>query len=188
MLIPDAQREMRTVFLGNFAGTLMSGVIWALAAGAGLMEPRYGIIVLFFGSFFSFLLARVILRAMGRSATLSRNNALAQLAPQIAFTVPISFLVVLAATLYKENWFFPASMIVVGAHYLPFIFLYGMWHFGVLAGILVVGGLGLGLYGPDTFTLGGWLSALVFFIFAFVLRSAVLREESQPAGTAAGHA
>ena len=74
-----------------------------------------------------------------RPATLSKNNALNQLAMQIAFIVPIGFILVGAATLYKENWFFPASMIIVGAHYLPFIFLYGMPQFGILAGLLIFG-------------------------------------------------
>ena len=73
-----------------------------------------------------FPLTQVVLRTIGRRPTLSPDNTLGQLATQIAFTVPMNFLLVAAATLYRENWFYPASMIVVGAHYLPFIFLYGM--------------------------------------------------------------
>ena len=68
-------------------------------------------------------------------------------------------------------------MIAVGAHYLPFIFLYGMPQFGALAGLLIGGGALLALYGPDAFSLGGWLSAVAFILFAFVGRQAVLREE-----------
>ena len=34
--------------------------------------------------------------------------------------------------------FFPASLIIVGAHYLTFISLYGMRLYGVLAGVLVL--------------------------------------------------
>lgn len=70
-------------------------------------------------------------------------------------------------------------MIVVGAHYLPFITLYGMKMFGVLAGLLVIGGLGLALYGPNVFSLGGWLTGLLFIIFAFIGRWLVIEEEKQ---------
>ncbi len=33
---------------------------------------------------------------------------------------------VAAATLYRLGWFYPAFMIVLGAHYFPFAFLYGL--------------------------------------------------------------
>ncbi len=90
---------------------------------------------------------------------------------------PVGFLLVGAATLYERTWFFPAAMVVVGAHYLPFIFLYGMWQFGALAGVLVAGGVVLALWGPGVFSLGGWFSAVVFVVFAFILRAVALREE-----------
>ena len=31
-----------------------------------------------------------------------------------------------AAALYETNWFYPAFMVIIGAHYLPFSHLYGM--------------------------------------------------------------
>ncbi len=43
--------------------------------------------------------------------------------------------------LYRLNWFFPALMILVGAHYLPFATLYGMRIFMFLAGILIAAGV-----------------------------------------------
>jgi hypothetical protein len=68
-------------------------------------------------------------------------------------------------------------MIVVGAHYLPFITLYGMKMFAILAGVLVLGGAGLALYGPSIFSLGGWFTAVLLVIFAFLGRSQTLKEE-----------
>jgi len=180
MLIAEAQREVRSAFFGGFVGQLVAGVIWALSATVSVWSaPRYGMAVLFFVSTMLFPLSTLILRAMGRSARLSTGNTLGQLAMQVAFTVPVGFIVIAAATLYRQNWFYPASMVIVGAHYLPFIFLYGMWQFGILAVVLIVGGVGLGLYGPEIFSLGGWLSAVVLVVFAFVARSVVLKEESR---------
>jgi len=70
-------------------------------------------------------------------------------------------------------------MIVVGAHYLPFITLYGMKMFGILAALLVVGGALLAAYGPSIFSLGGWLTAVALIIFAFLGRAIVRKEEQQ---------
>ena len=102
-----------------------------------------------------------------------------QLGSQVAFTVPLNFLLVGAATLYRENWFFPAAMVVVGTHYLAFITLYGMKMFGILAALLVVVGAGLGLYGPQVFSLGGWIAAVLLIFFAFLGRYLVLQEEKR---------
>jgi Family of unknown function (DUF7010) len=74
-------------------------------------------------------------------------------------------------------------MIVVGSHYLPFVFLYGMWQFWILGGLLVTGGVVIGLYVPASFTRGGWVTAAILLIFALVGRS-VARAE-QPALTVA---
>lgn len=40
--------------------------------------------------------------------------------------VEIGLLVALAVTGYRVDWFFPAAMVIVGAHYQPFGFLYGI--------------------------------------------------------------
>ena len=99
-----------------------------------------------------------------------------QLAMQVAFTLPLNLLIVLAATLYRLNWFYPAFMIALGTHYLPFVFLYGMRQFAVLAAVLIGAGVIIGMYFSSVFSLGGWFTAVVLLIFAFVGRSAVLRE------------
>ena len=179
MQISQAQKEMRAAFLGGFAGQLIAGLIWAVSAAISLSNPQYGMAFLFFASMLLFPLTQLVLRVMGRPARLSADNSLGQLATQIAFTVPINFVLVFAATLYRTNWFYPAAMIVVGAHYLPFVFLYGMRQFAALAGILILGGVGIGLYASGIFSLGGWLAAVAFIVFAFVVRSVAMRAEKQ---------
>jgi len=179
MNIVDAQREMRSAFLGGFAGQLIAGLIWLVAAAVGQwVRPGYGMAVLFFGSMFLFPLTQAVLRLLGRPARVSADNKLWALGPQIAFTVPFNFLLVGAATLYRQSWFFPAAMVAVGTHYLPFITLYGMKMFGVLAALLVFGGAALAWYGPPVFSLGGWVTAAVMVVFAFVGRQIVLNQES----------
>lgn len=178
--LTHAQKEMRTAFLGGFAGQLASGLIWLGASAISVWSvPSYGMAFLFFGSMGIFPLTQLILRLIGRPAKVSAENGLWALGSQIAFTVPLNFLLVGAAILFRENWFFPAAMVVVGAHYLPFITLYGMKMFGLLAALLVFGGAGLALYGPPVFSLGGWLTGFILIVFAFVGRLTVLIEEQK---------
>lgn len=172
------QKEMRTVFLGGFAGQLVSGLIWLAASGTSiLINGQYGIAVLFFGSMGIFPLTKLTLHMMGRSVKVNEENGLWELGYQISLTVPINFLLVVAIILYRPMWFFPGTMIAVGAHYLPFITLYGMKMFGVLAAMLIFIGTGLALYGPQIFSLGGWLTGVILITFAFIGRAIVLKEE-----------
>jgi hypothetical protein len=54
--------------------------------------------------------------------------------------------------------------------------MYGMRQFGVLAALLIGAGIVIGLYLPPVFSLGGWFTALVLLVFAFIGRSVALRE------------
>ena len=177
MNINECQREMRVAFLGGFAGQIVSGLIWLAAAAVSTWgRPIVGMLLLSFGSMLIFPLTQALLRLMGYEAKTSAENKLWGLGGQIAFTVPINFSLVAVATLYHQNFFFPAAMIVVGAHYLPFVTLYGMNMFGLLAGLLVLGGIGLGLYDLPVFSLGGWVTAVLLIVFAFIGRHLTLRE------------
>jgi len=172
------QKEMRMKFLGGFAGQLVSGMIWLIASAISvLINEKYGMAVLFFGSMGIFPLTQLVLKMMGRNSKVSKNNDLWTLGSQTAFTVPINFLLVGAIILYNPGWFFPATMIIVGSHYLPFITLYGMKMFGVLSVILILTGAFLALYGPSIFSLGGWITGIVLILFAFIGRALVLKEE-----------
>lgn len=176
--LSEDQKEMRSAFLGGFAGQLVSGLIWLTAAGISIIiSQQYGMICLFFGCMAIFPLTQVTLRILGRSAKVSKKNGLWSLGSQVAFTVPLNFLLVGAIILYRPIWFFPAAMIVVGSHYLPFVTLYGMKMFGLLSGLLIISGAGLALYGPTIFSIGGWVTGLLLVIFAFVGRAIVLKEE-----------
>ena len=178
MRIVDAQREMRSAFLGGFAGQVVSGLIWwAAALVSTFAAPTMAMAVLFFGSALIFPLTQVTVRLLGRPGRVRPENGLWALGAQTAFTVPIGFLLVGAATLYREWWFFPAAMIVVGAHYLPFVTLYGMRLFTVLAAALVLTGAGLALYGPPVFALGAWLTGGLLIVAGVAGRAQVLREE-----------
>jgi uncharacterized protein DUF7010 len=176
MNISDAQRDVRTTFMGGFVGQLVSGALWLLSAAlATWRSPRIAIAVLVLGGALIFPLTQLVLRLMGRPASLPKDHPMNQLAMQVAFTLPLNLPLVAAAAIHRLNWFYPAFMIVVGTHYLPFVFLYGMWQFGVLAAMLIGAGFVMGLYFSSTFSLGAWFTAAALLVFAFVGRSAAAR-------------
>jgi len=179
MNIQDAQRQIRLAFLGGFAGQLVSGILWLISAALSTwISQKYGMVFLFLSGMFIFPLTQLTLRMLGRSAKLSAENSLNQLATQIALTVPIGFLLTGAATLYRFDWFYPAAMIVVGAHYLPFCFLYGMWQFGILAALMVGGGVLFGLYLPVGFSVAGWTTGILL-LMAAVTGLLIVRHEQK---------
>jgi uncharacterized protein DUF7010 len=115
---------------------------------------------------FIFPLTQLVLRLSGRPYALSAGNPLGHLAMQVAFTVPLTLPVAGGAALYNLNWFYPACAVLVGAHYLPFVFLYGMWQYAVLSGVILGGGFAIGMWLPHAFAPGGWFTGLVLVAFA----------------------
>jgi len=135
--------------------------------------------VLVVAGIFIFPMTRLLLNAMGRPSSLPKGHPMNALAMQVAFVLPLTLPLVFAAAAYRRNWFYPAFMIALGSHYLPFIFLYGMWQFGVLAALLVSSGLLIGMYLPSVFSLGAWLTAVVLLGFAFVGRAVSLADNKK---------
>jgi len=172
MDIQDAQRESRSVFIGGFWGQLVSSTIWLVSAALGTwVTPKASILAVVIGGFFIFPLTQLMLRLSGRRASVSRENPFNSLGRQVAFVLPFSMLLLVPVGLYNLNWFFPALMVLLGAHYLPFGTLYGMPMFLFLAGILIAAGVVIAHYFSGTFSLGAWVGGLALFAFAWIGRS-----------------
>ncbi len=172
MSISEAQRDVRQLYAGGFYGQLVSAVVWLSAAAVAQWVSTSGaVLVLFLGGTLIFPLTSGIIRLTGRPASLPPGHPMTALAMQIAFTVPIGLVVVVAMLAGRVELFFPASMVIVGAHYLPFVFLYGMRRFAYLSLALVAPGVAFLLWLPVPAALGGWITAAVLVIFAFLLRA-----------------
>ena len=172
MEVSAAQRDVRTIYLGGFPGQLASGAIWlSSAALATWGTQKAAILTLVLGGMLIFPLAQLILKAMGRPASLPKGHPMIGLAMQIAFTIPLSLPLVAAATHAHQGWFYPSCMIIVGAHYLPFIHLYGMRMFGALAGILISGALVFAHLEAAPFPAAGWFTGVMLVGFAFLGRA-----------------
>jgi hypothetical protein len=182
MLMTDAQRQMRTTYRGGLPGQLVAGGLWLLSAAAGTWStPELAVVVLALGGCFIFPLTMLTLRLAGRPANTPKDNPINSLAMHVAFTVPLALPIVLALTSCASGWFYPAMMIVVGAHYLPFMSLYGMWQWAVLAAVLVTGGILLGAYVSMGFAAGGWIGGAALLAFAVAGWHVVIHEEKRDA-------
>jgi len=181
MEIEDAQREVRSVYIGGFWGQLVSAVIWLVSAALGTwVTPKASILALVIAGFFIFPLTQMLLHSSGRRTRVSKENPLHWLAMQVALVLPFSMLLLVPVGYFRLNWFFPALMVLLGAHYLPFAFLYGMRMFWALAGILIAMGVVIALYFAQTFSLGAWVAGLALFVFAWIGRSVASEEASAP--------
>ena len=85
--------------------------------------------MLVLGGTLIFPLTQLTMRLLGRPDALPKGHPMNQLATQIAFIVPLSLPLIGAVSLYNINWFYPAFMLVIGTHYMPFTFLYGTLYF-----------------------------------------------------------
>lgn len=179
MDIGEAQLEMRTRFVGGFYGQIVSGVLWIASAGlATWSSPRAAITTLVVGGFFIFPVTELLLRFAGAKGPLSAANSLRHLGMQVAFVLPLTMPLLLPVGLYRLNWFYPAMMVLLGAHYLPFVFLYGMRMFAALAALVVGGGLIVAMYWSNSFSVGAWYTGATLLVFAGI-GGTIVRHEAR---------
>ena len=84
MLVSDAQREVRTVYVGGFWGQLVSGAIWLTSAALGTWAtPRAAIIAIVAGGFFIFsLIVKLVARLWPSGKRLYALSFLSTFEPQ----------------------------------------------------------------------------------------------------------
>ncbi len=167
MQIEEAQLENRTRYVGGFYGQLVSGLLWLISAAlAEWSSPRAAITTLVVGGFFIFPMTELLVRVVGARASFSPTNSLWRLGMQVAFVLPPCMLLLYPVGMYRLNWFYPGLMILLGAHYLPFSFLYGMRMFWGLAAVLIGGGYMIAMYLSESFSIGAWYGGFALLVFA----------------------
>lgn len=169
MEITQAQRDVRQTFIGGFAGQLVSAFLWLISAAACTWKSFHlAEIILVLGGVFIFPLTQLLLRAMGHAYALPKGHPMNALGIQVAFTLPLTLPIVFALASLRPALFYPAIMITLGAHYLPFIFMYGMWQYGALSALLITAGIAIARYVPHPISAGAWLTAAILFTFALI--------------------
>ena len=169
--ILEAQKDMRQAYLNGAPGAVSSGSIWVIAGVVAYMvSPMSGILTLVIGGMFIFPLSLVRGKLLGCSGKHDKNNPLASLAMENTFWMLLSIPIALALAIYKQEYFFPAMMLVIGGRYLTFCTLYGLKVYYALAVTLSVFAFLVAIAKAPVFV-GGLAGGVVELVFAVFLMS-----------------
>lgn len=121
---------------------MVSAVGWLVGG------PLIGAVILFVGGFFIYPVTAGACRILGNPGTVPADNPLKEASLTIPIVGPMAIPVAAAAGLYDVNWIYPAFMVIIGAHYLPFSHLYGMRVFLPLGAAMWGAGLAIAVWMP----------------------------------------
>ncbi|WP_206448244.1 DUF7010 family protein [Agrococcus sp. KRD186] len=176
MSIAEAQADVRRIYQGGAVGPWVSSAIWLIAAAVTTWGSEVaGAAALFLGGILIFPLTTLALTLLGGPAGLPKGHPMIALAALTAITVPIGLIVALWLLPQSPHIFTSAAMVIVGAHYLPFVFLYGMRVYAALAAVLCAGGVLIALAVPNPGPVAAWAGAGVLIVFGFIIRRACMR-------------
>lgn len=161
MQMEQAQRDVRDVYRGGAAGTVVSGVVWLLAAAIGQWGGLWpAVATLYLGGVLIFPASTLLLWLIGGHSRLPRGHPMSRLGTEIALIMPVGTILAALVAVERPEWFFPFTAAIVGAHYLPFASVYGMRDYWVLAGLLVAVGF-VFAWRPSGFATAAWVTAVV---------------------------
>lgn len=167
--VEAAQAQMRVIYRSGSVGAAVAGAVWLASASTTVLAGAgWGIAVMMGAGFFIYPLTQVALRLLGGPASVPRDNPLRELAVEVPLVGPLMIPLVGAATLYRAEWFYPAFMLAMGGHYLPFSFLYGMRGFVVLGAVMSIGGLVMAVWASGLAVAGAYATSMALFVFAAI--------------------
>jgi len=173
----DQHTEYRHCHLGGAVYLGVEGVLWLISAAFGAVgRIPIAMIILLIGGMFIHPIAAGCSRLL-RLSSPDESNRLPVLNTWIALTIPLGLPLIFMATAGgREHLFFPAFAVLVGAHWLPFAYIYSMKSFLVIAGILVLTGVLFGFIFVQSFSACGFVAGGVLLLFAAIHYFIVHRE------------
>jgi len=172
----DYHEEIRHSYLGGFSVLIVEGFFWILAGILGdLISYKIGILIIIISGTFFYPLGQIVQFILKRPK-IGDENTLKALFTQIGLIIPFSFPVILMTTKGNVKLFFPALTVIVGAHFLPFIYAYKLKTYWILAVLLVIGGIFFGLILPVKFSYCAYFTGFMLIIFAIINRNLVIKE------------
>lgn len=163
--LAKAQAGLRYAYRSESVGQLYSGLVWLVSAVGWLVaEPLIGAVILFVGGFFIYPVTAGVCRLLGNPGSVPADSPLREASVTIPIVGPMAIPVAAAAGLYDVNWLYPAFMVVIGAHYLPFSHLYGMRVFLPLGAAIWGAGLAIAVWVPDFSVLGAVLTGAALLL------------------------
>ncbi len=168
--------EIRHSYLGGFSILLIEAFVWILAGIFWqFVSFKIGILIIIIGGTFFYPLGQ-LLQLILKQPKISKENPLNLLFTQIGLIIPFSFPLIFLLTKQNIDLFFPALSIIVGAHFLPFVYAYKLNTYWILASLLVISGSIFGFVLHDNFFYCAYYTGSLLFIFAMVNRYLVKKE------------
>ena len=159
-------KEIRISYLGGFSILLLEGFFWILAGILwDFVSYKIGILVIIISGTFFYPLS-TLLQNILKCPKIRKENPLNLLFTQLGLTLPFSFPIIFLLTKENVNLFFPALTIIIGSHYLPFIYAYKLNSYWILAALLVIGGSLFGFIAFDNISYCAYYTGSLLLIFA----------------------
>ena len=161
--------EFRFTYLGAAPHSMTVGTLWILSGIISKFTSiGFTILFFFFATAVNFPIGEFVRKLMKVPYSMNKDNNLAKLFPWLSFTIPLSIPLIYMACQYNINYFFPAFTILVGAHYLPFVWAYKMPTFAILSILLVFTGSYIAIYFNNVFDLAAYTTGAIIIIFGII--------------------
>lgn len=159
--------QFRRTYQAAVPHTLFTALVWLMSAFiTHFMSMAMGYTFFIVAATFTFPAGELIRKMMKAPQLVSKDNQLPFLFMLMAFGIPLCYPLIYLACKDHPNLFFAAFSILVGAHYLPFAYGYGMKSFIVLGLLLVFQGTACAFLLPDFTIMPAIFTGVILIIFA----------------------
>jgi len=172
----DNHKEIRQSYLGGFSILIIESFFWILAGILwNYVSFKIGILVIIISGTFFYPLSQ-LLQIILKRPKIRKENPLNLLFTQIGLIIPFTFPLIFMLTKVNVNLFFPVLTIIIGAHYLPFVYAYKMNVYWIIASLLVIGGSIFGFVLQDIMSYCAYYTGGILFLFA-ILNNYLIKKE-----------
>lgn len=173
----DAHAAYRIAGRGGAVYLTVEAVLWLLSATFGsLGNIPLAMITLIAGGMFIHPIALGVSRLF-KMPKPDTGNDLPILNTWLALMIPLSLpLLFMAVAGGRTHLFYPGFAVMIGAHWLPFTYVYRMKSFAVFAGVFVATGIVFAFIVFPPFAVPGFVIGAELMVFAVVNYLLVVRE------------
>jgi hypothetical protein len=167
----DQFKEYRLTYLAAAPHSFYTAMAWITSAAiADNISIRYAIIFFIVALTFTFPAGELVRKVFQQRNFITAGNKLDKLFMLSAFTIPCCYPIIYFACKTNINYFFPSFSILIGAHYLIFVYAYDRLVFLLLAIVMITVALVSVYLFPNVFSVCGYfvgVSILLTGIYNF---------------------
>lgn len=173
----DQHAEYRHCSRGGAVYLAVEGLLWLLSATLGALgQIPFAILLMIVGGMLIHPIAMGVTHLVGLPEMVEANR-LPILNTYLALMIPLGLpLVFMAVAGDRTHLFYPAFSILIGAHWLPFTYVYAMKSFAIFAGVFVLTGIVFGFMLTESFSACGFVVGGVLVVFSVINLQLVRRE------------